>query len=291
MKTYRKLSKWMLLCLLCAGMSFYSCNIQKAINGLDLSKPIASAKPAAQDLANGVGKSLMDGIDANSKKTIDDIIKEIDFEKLDPQIRRLLIAIATVGDTTNLQITKVGNNIHWQIGRLNGDVKLMNKTLHVLTDSLKSGTKDLLSNIILNALNSLQTPASEAKIDSIVSSILDKNTKLKAQQLVSSAMQPTIDSLASKLHGIVHEELPFVQKQAVGLLIAGGVIALLIIGFVWYERSKYARLVRILTLQIDKMPKEHKDAYDNLTQHIKSQAQSEDLQPLLSKILVNQGIN
>jgi hypothetical protein len=292
MKTYHTSTKWLLLLLMgYLGAALVSCNIQKAIDGIDLSKPVNSAKIPANELASGVGKNLMNGIDSNSKKTIDDILKEVNIDKLNPDIQKLLVAITTIGDTTSLQITKVGDNVHWQIGRLNGDVALMGKTVRGITDSIKNGTKDLLTNIIQNALNSLQTPQSKTKIDSIVANLLDKNTRQKAQLLVSSAIQPTIDSLANKIHATVQNDLPFMQKQAVGLLLAIGIIALGIIAFVWYERSKYARLVKILTFQIDKMPEEHRAAYDDLTKSIKANAQSQDLQPLLSKILIKQGIN
>jgi len=139
--------------------------------------------------------------------------------------------------------------------------------------------------IIQTALDSLKAPSSKIKIDSIVSGVLDKNTDARAQKLVSSALQPTIDSLAKKIDFIVHKDVPFVQKQA-GILAA---VAIAIIGFVWYERSKYARLVKILTYQIDKIP--NPDVYNDLTGKISSQTKNEDLEPLLRKTLRKQGIN
>ena len=206
--------------------------------------------------------------------------------KIDPAVKKLLVAISTIGDTTSMQLTKVGNSLHWQIGRLQGD---LNGTLANLTASLDTDAKKMVDDIIQSALNSASSTASRAKIDTLVSTLLDKNTDAKAQKLVSSALQPTIDTLSNRIDRIVHKDVPFVQKQAGLLLAILGAIALVIIGFVWYERSRYSRLVKVLTYQIDKI--QNKDVYNELTDNISSQTKNEGLEPLLRKTLAKQGIN
>ena len=282
---YQKIA-FSLFVFIAAGM--FSCSIQNDINKLSLAKPIASAGTAANKLAYGVGQNIILGLTDSSKQAIQKVIRGLkgSIDTLNPDIKKLLAAIGTIGDTTNLQITKLGKNIHWQIGKLRGD---LNGTVGGLTSTLKINTKTILSDIIQTALDSLKAPASKAKIDSIVSGILDKNTDAKVQKLVNGALQPTIDSLANKIDGIVHKDVPFLQKQAGLLLAILGVIAIAIIGFIWYERSKYARLVKILTYQIDKI--QDPDTYNALTKNISSQTKSEDLEPLLRKTLVKQGIN
>ncbi len=276
-------------------ISLFSCNIQKGvqrdIDTLDLSKPIRKITPAADALVRGLTGNAVMGVSDSSKKALSIILKNLGgaMDKMDPDIKKLLTVISTVGDTTSLQVTKIGNSLHWQVGKLNGDIKLMGSTVEKIVGTLKGDTKDILSNMIENALDSLKSPSSKVKIDSIISNILDQNTKLKTQQFVNGALQPTLDSLAFKLHNVVYEDIPFVKKQAYWFIAGLALIAVLIIGFVWYERSKYARLAKVLTYQIDKIPAQN--VYDELTNNIKEHAQREDLEPLLQKILKTQGIN
>ena len=296
MKRYHSIKKIFLIFLSGLSLSLFSCNIQKGlqkdIDSLSFTKPINKLNSPLDTLGRRLSANMLMGLSDSSKKALDNILNNVngalDKLKLDPQIKKLLSAISTMGDTTSLQITKLGNNIHWQIGRMQGDV---NGVIDKLSSALDKDAAKLVNDIIQSALNAATTPTSKAKIDSIISNALDKNTDSKAQRLVTSALQPTIDSIANKIDVIVHKEVPFVQKQAYPLLIILGIIAIAIIAFVWYERSKYARLVKILTYQIDKMPKENVGAYDDLTHKIQAHAQNEDLEPLLSKVLKVQGIN
>ncbi|HEY8780459.1 MAG TPA: hypothetical protein VIM16_02495 [Mucilaginibacter sp.] len=288
MKPYPAIGKILLFLFLYAILSMFSCGIQNGINKLSFAKPVSSVDSAANKLAYGAGQNVILGLTDSSRAAIQKVIRGLkgSMDTLNPEIKKMLVAINAIGDTTNLQITKIGKNIHWQIGNLQGD---LNGTVSGLTSAFKINTKTILSDIIQTALDSLKAPSSKIKIDSIVSGVLDKNTDARAQKLVSSALQPTIDSLAKKIDFIVHKDVPFVQKQAGILLAILAAVAIAIIGFVWYERSKYARLVKILTYQIDKIP--NPDVYNDLTGKISSQTKNEDLEPLLRKTLRKQGIN
>jgi hypothetical protein len=88
---------------------------------------------------------------------------------------------------------------------------------------------------------------------------------------------------------LVRKDVPFIQRQAQQLLIALGLVAMAIIGWFWYQRRRYARLVSLLTYQIDKIPSQ--ELYDELTKRIRSEAQRSELEPLLRQTLQDQGIN
>jgi hypothetical protein len=263
----------------------------KGVENLDLSKPIRNAKNAADSLGKGVGDSLMSGVGRGSKRAIDTALTHLSgaMDKLDPDIKKLLAAINTIGSTTTVQIKKIGDTVHWQIGRLNGDVKIMGSTVTTIVDALKKETQNLLSDVVQNALDTLNSKHSKAKIDSIVSALLDSNTQAKAKNLVSGALKPALDSLSKDVNALVYKDVPFVKKEAVELLVALGLISIGIIGFVWYERSRYARLVKILTLHIDGI--KDPDVYNELTKNISAQTKNEGLEPLLRDTLKKQGIN
>ena len=110
-----------------------------------------------------------------------------------------------------------------------------------------------------------------------------------AQQLVSGAFQPTVDSVLNRIEKIVQKDLPFFKKEAENLLLALAALSITIIGWVWYQRRRYAKLVGILTYQIDKIPSH--ELYDELTKRIRNETQKTELEPLLRETLKQQGIN
>jgi len=67
------------------------------------------------------------------------------------------------------------------------------------------------------------------------------------------------------------------------------VLSAAIIGWVWYQRRRYAKLVRVLTYEIDKIPSQ--TLYDELTKRIRNEAQKNELEPLLRKSLKETGLN
>jgi hypothetical protein len=267
---------------------FTSCNILKnEVDKIDFTKPINKAEPALSDLASKAGENFVLGATKALPQAASGLKGFADT--LNPDIKKLIHAIAIAGDTTNIQLTKLGDNLHWQIGRLKGDLKFTDELVAKIMRTLDKNSQRLLTNMLQNALDSMNSPASKAKLDSIIGNILSEKTSMRTQQLVNNTLQPTIDTLTSRIDKIVHKDIPFVQRQA--SMIIGGITlaALLIIGFVWYQRRKYLRLIKVLTYQIDQIGDQ--SSYDNLTKHISSQTKKEDLEPLLKNILSEQGIN
>ena len=268
MKKHLTAHRAALLGLCAAILTLSGCNLEKGIqtdiDSLSFTRAINKLNPPLDSLGRRFTGNAVMGVSDSSKKALNNVVLNVNNAlaqlKLDPEVKKLLMAISTIGDTTSMQLTKVGNSLHWQIGKLSGD---LNGALNKLTASLDTDAKKMVDDIIQSALNSASSTASRAKIDTLVSTLLDKNTDAKAQKLVSSALQPTIDTLSNRIDRIVHKDVPFLCKKQAGLLLAMvGAIALAIIGFVWYEKSRYSRLVKVLTLQIDKI--QNKDVYNEL---------------------------
>jgi hypothetical protein len=294
MKRYLITKKIILFFLFGIALCMLSCNLQqklqKMVDGITYSKMAKNLKTPSDSLANSLSGSLLMGIADSSHKALDTIFKNLNG-KVDPELAKLVHAINTIGDTTRIQINKMGDSVHWQIGRISGDIKSISSTADKLVGRLRNQVKNLPGLLIANALDTLSSTKSHAKMDAIMSNLLDSNTKAKVRDLVSSAMRPTLDSLSKDADKLVHKDVPFMKKQAIELVVAIGIVVIIIIAFVWYERRRYARLTQILTYEIDKMPEGNVNAYDDLTHRIKKHAQDENLEPLLRKVLVKQGIN
>lgn len=217
------------------------------------------------------------------------------MDTLDPDFQKLKLKIQELGNLSEAQLDSIGEKLETRLNSLKDNIKdedlkrFLISIIEESTGTLKKQTKTMLSDMIQNALNSFDTETAKQKLQIMINGALSDSTRIKAQLLVNGAFQPTMDTLLARIDKIVHKDLPFVQRQAKNLLLALAALAAAIIGWVGYQRRRYAKLVGILTYQIDKIPSQ--TLYDELTKRIKNEAQKTDLEPLLRGVLKDQGIN
>ncbi len=292
---FKYLSILLLVSLLCCSQG---CNLLKnnldnanlgafrANNQADLDSLMLSAgRSAAQGMADSahlIAQNMLIGL-KGAMDTLDP-----DFKKLENQIKQF-------GSLTQLQIDSLGDLLEKRLDSLKGNLKdedlalFFTDLLEESVGKLKSSTKTALSDMIAEALKNVDTETLNEKIQIILRGALGDSTKIMAQQLVSGAFQPTVDSVLNRIEKIVQKDVPFVKKQAENLLLALAALSITIIGWVWYQRRRYAKLVGILTYQIDKIPSQ--ELYDELTKRIRNETQKTELEPLLRETLKQQGIN
>jgi hypothetical protein len=123
-------------------------------------------------------------------------------------------------------------------------------------------------------------------------------------ELVGTKARTAIDALITDLFSRAGAEwdvqlAPRVQKEEakiqtrlhVVLFVAGGIVlALLFVAWFLHRRGKkYRSLVKLLTVTIDAMP--NTAAYEGLTHEVSREAKMQQLEPMLRRILIEQGIN
>jgi hypothetical protein len=284
--------------LFCVLFGVINCNsLNKAVSKINLKPVINSANPELDSLARNATRNAVLGASDNAKLLTQNLIRGLkgSMDTLNPDIQKIMKTIDSLGKLSDKQLNLLGNSLNNQIGKLKDNIKdeelkkFLVSTIEQATGTLQKSTKNMLSNIIQTGLDSLSGNSSKEKITKIIQNILGDSTKKQVQLLVSSALQPTMDSLFKRIDKLTEKDIPFVQKQASKLLWSLGILASGIIGFVWYQRRKYAKLVQLMTYEIHNVPS--KDAYDELTTRIKSSAQKESLEPLLKSTLKDQGIN
>lgn len=284
-----------------SGMQLSSCNLLKNLVGrIDLDKPLATAKPQLDTITLRAGIKFSQGLDSNVTSIAKHLLSGLkgSMDTLDPDLKKLVHLIDSIGNLSAAQIKKIGDSLHIQLLRVKDDIKdstlknFLVNTVEAMTGKLKQGTKGLLGDLLLNALDSLKSQRGKESLNELVKTLFSDSNAQRTQQFISTALQPTMDSLASKIDRTlnrVHTEVGFVQRNAWWVIVGVGILALCIISYVWYERRKYRQLVGLLTYQIHRMPEQV--SYDNVTQQIQSEAQRTGLEPLLRKSLQEQGIN
>jgi len=286
------ISKWSAILVIPISLTTLQSCLSKAI-----SKALTNAERSADTLANHAGHNVILGASDDAKKLTQALISGLKgvTDTLDPDIQRFWKVIDSLGNLSTAQLKKLTDTLQDRLAKLKNEIKdpTLKKYLEGLVDglgtSLDRKTQILVRNAIAAAAASLDSPAVKKRLSGLISGILNDSARQAAQLLVTGALQPTIDSIAGKIDGIVHKDVPFIQKWATELIWSLVAAAALIIGLVWYQRARYARLVQVLTNHINAMPSQQ--AYDVLTHGIQTQAQTENLEPLLRKILKKQGIN
>ena len=282
----------------CLLLQLAACNLLKnEVDKVDVKALLRKTQPELDSLAYQSGQNISLGMSDKAELLSQNLIKGLkgSMDTLDPDIRKIMRTIDSLGTLTDAQLVKLGETLENRLDRLKTNIKdedlkkFLIGTVEEMTGKLRKDTRYLLSDMIQASLDSLGMESSKEKIRAIIRELLGENTRQEAQSLIQGALQPTIDTILRGVDKIVHKDVPFVQRQANKLLISLALLAAAIIGFVWYQRRKYAKLVSLLTYEIDKLSS--KEAYDELTHKIKNEAQKTGLEPLLRETLKEQGIN
>jgi len=118
--------------------------------------------------------------------------------------------------------------------------------------------------------------------------LLGAETKAEVAAIVDTAMSQLAMRFGTDVKPLLNQELTFVQKNASILLVILGVLACVVVAFVYRQKYKMLQLIRTLTFQIHTIPDQH--SYDELVNRIQTSAQQAGLEPHLRKILADQGL-
>jgi hypothetical protein len=216
-------------------------------------------------------------------------------DTLNPDIQKAMHLIDSVGQLSNTQVALIMQTVIDRIDHVKGQIKdeqlkqFFMDAITSTTHQVDRQTRGILANMMMKAIDDLNSDGARAKIAAIRDSLLNDATNKRLQITMLTSVQPTLDTLTNRIDRIVNKNIPIVQRYAYQWLLGLGVLAAAIIGWVWYQRRRYLRIVKLLTLQIDKIP--DKEIYDELVSRIRHSAQAESLEPVLRTVLQDQGIN
>lgn len=183
-------------------------------------------------------------------------------------LRDVLTGAKLDTNIARLMRTALGTETQAMIKSITGDVRLTTDDINSIINNLKDTT------ILANLLTTINRVLDGATQDSLLA-LVDKAATLVADRI-------------GNVRADLRKDLTFFQRNVTELLIALGGIALAIIGFVWWQKRKYARLTQLLTLQIHDIP--NKTEYNQLTANISRKAKECGLESQLRGLLSGQGI-
>ena len=270
-----------------AACFFQSCSFEKI--GSDLGKGVSSKTDTiGQTLIAGVMNELTSPV---VRKKVSLFLDSILTNLTDS----LTVRAGTLEDrllnhkvqlwADSLVETLTGKHLKMNMDSLQG--VLVGKTKRdvlQMRDGFSQLLAEVLSNNTKNKLGLMRDELLGPKTTTALARIIDT----AVTHIVDSAMLRISDRLRTDINPQLRQDISFVRRNAIELLITLGVIAAVIIFFIWQNRKKYLRMVTIIAKQIHDIPDQR--IYDQVTAKIKQDSVANGLEPDLRDLLKKNGL-
>lgn len=281
---------------------FSGCSVFRGV-GEDLGEGVLyELDKKADSISYKLGYNLMNGIaDGISrpksqnrlKLLIDSLVMKLGY-KTNEQARALRDSL--LGDYTRRWIQSVRDDIIGEVSRtqlgLLRDELLGDKTYRLLfnlrNEVLGYNTRELARGIVAAMRDELLNDSTNRKAARLRDVLFGEETNKAVSSIVDSAMISLVNRYRSDLKPELESNLNFLQRNVTWILIVIGIIVIVIIWFVWKQKSKYLKLTRLLTYQIYEIP--DKNVKELLKESIKRNALMSGIESELREELAGQGL-
>lgn len=268
-------------------LSLMGCSAFEKV-GSNLTKGASSQSKGLGDslvrgAAQGLEYALRDSLDPKLNALVSSLVMNLD-QQIDSLSRNTQRRVVGIRDSLFNQQLRT-----YLVGLRNDLIGVETKAqLMSLLDGLQVKLRDEKTRQYLQVLTADLLGTARTQSALLRNDLLGPQTQTAVAAIVDSAMSTLIRRYNNDLSPALNDNIGFIKKNAERLLIGIAILTVLIIAFVWYQRQKYARLLQLITHQIYETPDQQ--AYDDLTNRIKRNAQEKSLEPTLQEILKTQGI-
>ena len=265
--------KVILVCLMLSGVA--GCSMFKGIG---------------EDFGGGLAKGAVDSLDTPQR-----------VEKLNRVIDSLIAALGVAAkrevpsmlDTLQIRrrVDEIAELLKQDIRQLRDDLVGMRtqRPLLALRDSLLGAKTNAAVQTLLDSMLAVVLSARTVeRAGALRDELLGPTTNTALRSIVDSAMVSLVNRYKKDLSPALQGDVGVITKYAKELLITLGMVAIAVVGYFWWQKTKYRKTVAILAQQINEIPDQ--ELYDNLTLSIRRNAQVSGVEPLLRKTLAEHGL-
>ena len=232
----------------------------------------------AAEHADSLGTKLVSG-------AVDTLTAAGTQEKLNQLIERLGTSLARQAAQT--RDTLLGEYSLRLIARLRKD--LLGEGTRAEIGALRDEVMGLRTRRMIGELrDELLGDKTIVRAASLRDDLLGPSTQVAVQAIVDSAMISLVRRYEKDLAPELQSQFTFLQRNATQILLLIAGLAIAIIAFVWWQKTKYRKLLALLTNQVHHIP--DRRLYDQFTHGVKQRAQETGTEPLLRKVLTEQGL-
>jgi len=250
----------------------------------------SALKNAGNDLGSGAINGLQSGADSLGSQLINGITGSLTADSSRIKLQKFIDSIVTqAGSSTNNQLLRIRDSVIddyinlWVQNVVRSASQSLDSNLldAKTTARLKRAIKDLVSIIGPDLLND----STLYRVSMLRDTLLGEQTNNKIKAIIDSAAAAIINKINTGLSPALKENLSFLEKNAAWLIILVGIIALVIIWFVWNQKEKYLKITKLLTYQISEVPDNStkEKIKNNISQNAKLVGMEDELRGLLDK--------
>ena len=293
--------------LLVVAIAFFStgCNsIKKALNkGLNDQEQKETLKALGKKIGKGVVAGATERLASDTTKMHLDIFSTNLSNSINNSTRSVLDSLFKNDVRFKGLVAGVLDTLNYKVDRLFTDLserdlkRVMNELNRGINDlQLANMVKDIRSSLIgeeaigdlMSIRDSLLGAYSKELAKQFVHEMLSEEATFKLQNTIRTSLDPTIDKIFDRVDTSAETSLNFAQNNINQILL---ILALLICGILFfnrYQKTKYTKLVKNITHSIEHM--DDNDSKKQLKKVINKHATKDSVEPLLRKILKDQGI-
>jgi hypothetical protein len=248
-----------------------------------------SFKELGKDLGGGLAEGAATKADSVGGHFVAGVVDTLSSretrEKLNSVIDELGKALAKQAMAT--RDTLLGEYTRLWIARLKHD--LLGEETVAQVGALRDQVLGLRTRNMLGEMrDELLGDSTKGKAAALRDELLGPATRTAVQAIVDSAMVGLVRRYRQDLRPELDAQRSFVERNATWFLLMVAGLSIAVIGFVWWQKGKYRKLAALLTYQIHGIPDQ--GVYDHLTHGVQKKAQEAGAEPLLRKVLTDQGL-
>jgi len=234
--------------------------------------------PTIRHLVGTAGAALRDSVlngatQASLVRIVDALAADV--TERSEVLRDSLLSSEVVDFVARLRSTVLGDSTHAYL-------------LQIRDDFIGPDAQHLISTLRDSLLDEKTRRYAMTLRDDLLGPHTQRAVEILAGAMVDRGVDKFVERYKGSVRPLLNEEVSTVRRFAWQIVAAVAALGAAGIYFVWRQRTKYRRLVEVMTLQIDKIP--NTAAYDELTHRIQRRAQARGVEPALRRVLVDQGL-